>query len=153
MTAWDWALAAWKRPGVEAVALELQNDHGQCVGYLLWGLWTAAECRALAAPELTRAATLTRHWEAGVLSPLRTMRGRLKTPADQIPTRRRNEVRGHVVATLLGAERALIDTLESLASPPGSRTTTPESRLDALIEAWGPPAPPRRALARLIDAV
>lgn len=153
MTAWDWALAAWRRPGVEAAALELQNGHGQCVGYLLWGLWTAAEGRALDAADLARAAALTRDWEAGLLSPLRAMRGRLKAPVDLIGDGRREEVGARVAATLLDAERALIDALESLAGPPGPPAPTPASRLGALVEAWGPPAPPAQSLARLIDAI
>ena len=39
-SAWAFAVAAWRRPGVEATCLELQDAHGQLPALLLWRLWT-----------------------------------------------------------------------------------------------------------------
>ena len=35
MTYWDWAVQAHGREGVDALLIDLQDRHGQCVAYLL----------------------------------------------------------------------------------------------------------------------
>ena len=79
-SAWAFALAAWRRPGVEAASLELQDAHGQLPALLLWRLWTLTEGRAVDAQGLATAVQVARDWEAGVLGPLRAVRRRLRRP-------------------------------------------------------------------------
>jgi uncharacterized protein (TIGR02444 family) len=153
VSAWDFAVATWTRPGVDALCLALQDVHGQSVALLLWGLWTARR-GAAEAPDLAGAVRLARDWEAQILSPLRAVRRRLagpSWPADGVAA----DLRRQLLAAELTAERALIEALEALAPAAaghGADRPAPESgaaRLIALAALWGPPVPaaPLGALA------
>jgi uncharacterized protein (TIGR02444 family) len=54
---WDWAVQGYARPGVEALCLELQDEYGQCVSFLLWAAWAGAEGRRIEAEALSEAAS------------------------------------------------------------------------------------------------
>jgi hypothetical protein len=43
MDIWDWALAAYGRPGVPEAALALQDRHGQNTSFLLWAVWAETD--------------------------------------------------------------------------------------------------------------
>ena len=81
---WDWANAAYARPGVEALCLELQDHHGHCVSYLLWAAWAAREGRELDAAALGEAVSLAGDWDAKALRPLRLARRRGR-PSSRAP--------------------------------------------------------------------
>jgi uncharacterized protein (TIGR02444 family) len=147
---WDWALEAYARPGVQEVCVRLQDSHGQCVPYLLWAAWAAADGQVLSAATLSRGAALARAWEAEAIGPLRQIRRRLKTPRAGVAESAREAVRAQVKAAELAAERALMDALEAL-SPQGRERTKPLA--DALADAagaWGA-APPLQALRDLAE--
>jgi uncharacterized protein (TIGR02444 family) len=136
VTPWAFALEVYARPEVERACLALQDDHGQCVGLLLWRLWASREgleVEALAG----RAAELARRAEREVLGPLRVVRRRLKGEP---------QLREAVFTAELAAERWLIEGLAALGQ---ERARAPEVRDEALalgalnrmVEAWGASAP------------
>lgn len=151
-SAWTFAVAAWDRPRVEAICLELQDVHGQSPALLLWRWWTLAESRAVGPEELTKAVQIARDWEGEVLRPLRALRQQLAAPFASLADAARGRVRRRVLEAELEAEHALVDALQALG--PSERTgATP--RLQAMIElaeAWRPPAP-SATLARLVEAL
>ena len=146
MTAWDFAVAAWKRPAIEAVCLELQTQHGQSAALILWRLWALAQRRPVAAETLAQAVAAARDWELNVLAPLRATRGYLRSrpAAPEI-----EDLHQRVLGAELAAERILLDALEALT--PTSQGPV-EASLPALVgaaEAWRSP-PAQALLARLI---
>ncbi|MDO9338517.1 MAG: TIGR02444 family protein [Caulobacter sp.] len=141
---WDWALAAYDRPGVAEACLSLQDDHGQQTAYLLWAAWASPAERPLA-----DGAELARHWEAAILGPVRQSRRALKAPLGPVDDTARLAIRETVKAVELDLERLLMTSLEGLSQ------ATPGQALPALIragEAWGDP-PPVEALERLARAL
>jgi uncharacterized protein (TIGR02444 family) len=151
MTLWDWAVAAHGRPGVEALCLRLQDDHGQCVSYLLWAAWAARQGCRLSQAQRAEAAAMAKHWETDTTQPLRRVRRALKSPTPGIATDAQALLRQRVQADELAAERVLLEALESLAraTPTGARD--PAATLISVAESWDPPAP-RDLLEALDDA-
>lgn len=140
MTAWDHALSRYDRPDVQAICLELQDAHGQCVPLLLWRLWTLDESRAVDDGLVVEAAAFARNWSWRIVAPLRSVRRSLKAPSPPAPTAALVALGCDIQAAELAAERLLLDALESLTPPPGARPA-PADALDALVAAWGTPAP------------
>ncbi|MGZ8364282.1 MAG: TIGR02444 family protein [Caulobacteraceae bacterium] len=136
----DWARTVYTRPSVEAVLLELQDHHGQCVSYLLWAAWTACEGRALEGPILIRGADLARSWERSVVSHLRAARRALKIARIDMTDVRRETVRAMVKSAEFDAEHALLESLEKL-SPALSQPSHPLPALTAAIGVWTRNAP------------
>lgn len=152
-SAWAFAVAAWGRPGVEAICLELQDVHGQCPALLLWRLWTLNVSRAVDVDILDKALDAARYWEGEVLYPLRAVRRRLATPSPLLADARREAVRRRVQEAELEAEHALLDVLEALDVSAGDGgQASPLEALHDLAEAWRPPAP-SGLLTRLVDAL
>src|SRR6185312_15267284 len=81
MSYWDWAVEVHGKDGVDAALTGLQDRHDQCVAYLLWAAWAAAEGRPLSSDVLAEAAALARRWEGAGTRPLRAARRGLKLPA------------------------------------------------------------------------
>lgn len=147
---WDWAEAAYGRPGVEAACLRLQNEHGQCVALLLWALWAARDGQAPSAPLIGRAADLARPWHDQVIAPLRSARRALKAQQSVDPERG-EALRTRIKAEELAAERLLLEALEALPLGPQAELATALDALLATSAAWsGTPAPVTalQALAR-----
>jgi len=147
---WDWALAAYDRPGVAEACLALQDDHGQQTAYLLWAAFADPEAAALA-----EGAALARRWEGEVLAPIRQARRALKPALPPVGDGERLSLREAVKAAELRAERLLMETLEGLAGRPaalGGPSGDPSAALTRAGEAWGHPPPPA-ALHRLASAL
>lgn len=105
---WDFALALYSRPGVEAACLHLQDDAGLDVLELLWRLWLYRH--GLAAGDLPETVRL---WQAEVTVPLRRLRRQLKAEAAE-----RESVaalRQRLKAAELEAEREALARLEALS--------------------------------------
>jgi uncharacterized protein (TIGR02444 family) len=132
---WDWALAAYDRPGVAEACLTLQDDHGQQTAYLLWAAWAAPENAVLA-----QGAELARNWELSVLGPLRQSRRGLKPALPPVADAARLALRETVKAAELGAERLLMETLETLAAGPAPSTVRGDA-LNRASQSWGEAAP------------
>jgi uncharacterized protein (TIGR02444 family) len=138
---WPFALEVYGRPGVEAVMLELQDAHGQCVPYLLWALWLARSGRPAGRETLLAGAVLARSWQDVAVAPLRQIRRRLRTPLQPIRAADQRRLRERVKSLELDAERMLLRMLEAASPPPGGAAADPSASLDAAIAAWGGTAP------------
>ena len=149
MTFWDWAVAVHSRPGVDEALIALQDAHGQCVAYLLWAAWAAAEGRALPPELLMQGSALAKHWEGAATMPLRSARRHLKTPAPPITDEARLALREQVRTAEFAAERLLMETLESLAPSPEGPPSECRDAMIAAALAWSRNAPEAelRALA------
>ncbi len=130
MSLWDYALTAWKTPGVETAALELQDIGGQSICLLLWAGWTAREGFALDDETIEAACDTARAWDSRVTGPLRSIRRAIKGPVIDISTGDREAIRAQVKTIELDAERRLLASLEALA--PADRAA-PRPALDALV--------------------
>jgi uncharacterized protein (TIGR02444 family) len=146
MMFWDWALAAYDRPGVAEACLALQDEHDQQTAYLLWAAFADPSPKVLA-----DGAELARHWELEVLGPIRQARRALKPALPPVEDGARLGLREEVKVVELGAERLLMETLEGLAGGPGA-TADPMPALSAAGQAWGH-SPPPEALQRLASAL
>jgi uncharacterized protein (TIGR02444 family) len=142
---WEWALAAYGRPGVAEACLTLQDEYGQNSSFLLWAVWAEAKDPEL----LARAAGVARDWDETALQPLRRVRRAMKTPRPPIDDDAREGLREDIKAAELRAERVLMETLASLAERGGAPAL---EALKAASAAWGPTAPDE-ALAALAAAL
>jgi uncharacterized protein (TIGR02444 family) len=143
---WDWAVAAYERPGVADACLDLQDRHGQNTCFLLWAAWSGVADLAL----LEHAAETAQVWESEVVEPLRRVRRGLKAPIPPAPDAAGEALREQVKSAELMAEKALLEALGRLL--PARRSKDMLQALRAAAEAWGG-APPEMALARLAGAL
>lgn len=127
---WDWALAAYRAPGVSEACLDLQDGAGQNVPLLLWAAWTAATGRPLDEDTIEAACDAARAWESVAVLPLRNVRRTLKKPIPDIGDAGREALRDQVKAVELAAERHLMADLEALIEEP---TRAPRPAIDALV--------------------
>jgi uncharacterized protein (TIGR02444 family) len=145
---WEWALAAYARPGVPEACLELQDRFGQNTSLLLWAVWAETEDPTL----LARAADVARRWEAAALVPIRDVRRALKAAFPPVDDAARQGLREDVKGVELRAERVLMETLAGLSGD--RRDGTPAlAALQAASAAWTPAAPdaPLAALAAALE--
>lgn len=128
---WDWAVAAYSRPGVEGALLELQDAQGQSIPYLLWAAWMGADRSQASGETLREGARLAVAWDAQVVAPLRERRRNLShTHAE--------DLRQQIKDAELDAEQQLMDRLGSLP-----RTEAPlglAGALEAAAALWSPRA-------------
>lgn len=146
MSLWDWAVAAYERPGVADACLDLQDAYGQNTCFLLWAAWSGAADSGL----LKHAAEIAQVWESEALEPLRRTRRALKSSLPPVADAAREALREQVKGAELMAEKALLDALGRLQ--PARRSDDVIRALRAAAEAWGAP-PPETALARLARAL
>ncbi|WP_029415545.1 TIGR02444 family protein [Brevundimonas bacteroides] len=151
---WDWALAAYRRPGVSEACLTLQDTHGQNVPLLLWAAWTAATGRALDEEAIEAACDAARAWDGAVVGPLRAIRRTLKGPIPDIGDAGREALRDQIKAVELAAERALMAHLEALVPESGGPPTATLDALVAVARVWTRvvPRPSLAALAERLPA-
>jgi uncharacterized protein (TIGR02444 family) len=146
---WTWAVAAYGKEGVAETCLTLQDREGQCVPLLLFGTWVATTGRALDDEAVEAACDTAKVWQDAAIAPLRAVRRTLKKPQIDMAAAAREDIRAHVKAVELNAERRLLDGLAALAGPAGDpRPVLPD--LVRLSRAWGETLP-RAALERLAE--
>ncbi len=138
---WDWAVVVHGREGVDAALTKLQDEHGQCVAYLLWAAWSAAEGRPLTGGALAAGAALAAQWEGAATGPLRMARRALKPPFPPIDDTARTALREQVRDAEFAAERLLMETLEAMAPRLASTPADIGSALAAAAAAWRSRAP------------
>ncbi|WP_111414865.1 TIGR02444 family protein [Billgrantia lactosivorans] len=109
---WDFALAFYARPGVEAACLRLQDEAGVDVCELLWLCWLYRHGLTLA--EDPPGLADVRRWQQEVTRPLRGLRRRLK--AEAAHGSGVAEVRRRIQRAELAAERETLERLQSLAA-------------------------------------
>lgn len=116
---WTFALEAYARPGVAALCLRLQDEHGLDVDVLLACLWLAARGLDLDDAELERILAAAAEPRARVLE-LRALRRTLGSDRDHDP--RWQPTYEHLRAAELAAERVELGCIEAALDVP---TTTP----------------------------
>ena len=136
---WPYSLEVYGRPGVEALLLELQDGHGQCVPYLLWALWLATNGRRADDGALEAGAALARAWHEAAIRPLRDLRRGLKAAKPAPAARER--LRGGVKVLELEAERMLLQMLEDASPPEAGAGPALRAGLGEAAVAWGGDAP------------
>jgi uncharacterized protein (TIGR02444 family) len=132
---WDWALAAYARPGVAEACLKLQDEFGQNTCLLLWAWRTRSGDAALVA----RAAQIAQAWDDVAVGPLRAARRALKPPWPPVADHAREALRAEIAAAELHAERVLVETLERLGGAPGAGVDG-LTAMKAASQAFGDPA-------------
>ena len=151
MRLWDFTVSAYARPDMEAVCLELQDAHGQCVPLLLWRLWAIGEGWSIGLGVLRRAAQIARAWDRAAIGPLRDLRRALTAPDNPLSTPGLPALREQIKACELAAERQLLEVLEAMTPASHGVSPRPLNALKALVDAWGSPAP-KTLLGRLLRA-
>jgi uncharacterized protein (TIGR02444 family) len=150
---WEWALAAYARPQVEDVLLDLQDVNEQNVCLLLWAAWAAQTRRPLDDDSFDEAVDLARAWEDNAVRPLRTLRRTLKKGVPDMDAPARLAVREQIKAVELAAEQASLTALEAVPHAVAGKPHAVEAALIAAARAWGGPTPrPRlQILAELLS--
>ncbi|RCV90673.1 TIGR02444 family protein [Billgrantia montanilacus] len=108
---WDFALALYARPGVEAACLTLQDEAGVDVCELLWHCWL--HHHGLALETEPEGLVAIRQWQREVTSVLRALRRRLKGEAGK--STGVADVRRRLKRTELAAEQETLARLQALA--------------------------------------
>jgi uncharacterized protein (TIGR02444 family) len=75
---WDFSLALYARPGIEAICLMLQDDFGLDVNLVLLAAWTASRGTKLAPDLAARLRSLGEGYQATVMQPCRAARRGLR---------------------------------------------------------------------------
>ena len=102
---WDYSLALYGRPRVEACCLRLQDRLGVDVNLLLLCCWLAARGHdAIGEDTVGEILARTAPWRDQVVLPLRTLRTRLKEPHEKAPAGLTVALRESVLAAELDAE-------------------------------------------------
>ena len=74
---WDWAVAAYGRPGAKGALLRLQEGAGVDVVLTLWRAWLWETGRAVSPEAEAGAIALSDAWRQAVVAPLRAARNAL----------------------------------------------------------------------------
>ena len=91
---WDYSVALYGRPGVEAACLELQQRHRIDVNLVLLCLWLGERGTALDGEALARLCHAADRWQLEVVRPLRNLRRRLKGTARRCASRTASRATG-----------------------------------------------------------
>lgn len=151
---WAYSLRLYRKPGVAAACIGLQDRLGIDVNVVLFCLWMAACGQTVAPATMRLAAGLSRVWSANVVGPLRGARRFLKPL--ELP-----ELRGAVARVELAAERVEQDLLWRIAPrrvppprPPSDAAERAMSNLIGYIAHWprAPRAADRQALCDILRA-
>ncbi|HSH48025.1 MAG TPA: TIGR02444 family protein [Halomonas sp.] len=109
---WEFALALYARPGVEAACLRLQDSAGLDVCELLWLCWLARHGLA-PADDVGQHLEPVRAWQRDMTYPLRRQRRALKARVGSVPELAR--LRQAIKEAELLAEREALRQLQELA--------------------------------------
>lgn len=106
---------------MEETVLALQDEYGANVNILLWCFWLEHRDIPLRPATLERARAAIASWDAQVVSELRHLRRQLKAlPHTDVLGR---ELRDHLKAAELLAERRCLELLESVELPAATKST------------------------------
>ncbi|HKS14929.1 MAG TPA: TIGR02444 family protein [Pseudomonas sp.] len=128
---WNYALALYAQPGVEAACLRLQDEGGD-VCLLLCGAWLQARQVTASEPRVAALLALAGPWQRDVIAPLRQLRQQWRKQAEDDP--QLAALRARVKGLELEAERGLLGRLEQQAAEwPGERKRCSEDWLARLM--------------------
>jgi uncharacterized protein (TIGR02444 family) len=117
---WDWAVAAYGRPGAKDALLSLQDRHGIDVVLTLWRAWLWETRRRITNEGEARAIALSADWRQNVVTPLRRARNALKAAPAGIDADAALALRRQLLDVELAAERLQLQALERLALTPAA---------------------------------
>jgi len=127
---WRFSLALYARPGIGDALIAIQDRAGRDINLILFGLWLGvSRRRRLDAAGLTAAEAAIAPLNAAALAPLRDLRRRLKTAADEDL----KMLRRRILGLELAAERLVQYRLA--AQFPGAPVGEPETDRLAAAEA------------------
>ena len=158
---WDYALELYRREGVEAACLELQQRHGLDVNVVLFCCWLGSRGTPLDEAMLDRVAKAANAWQEEFVRPLRGVRSRLKAALTQpqpgsIPARWSQlaaALRQRVLALEIDGERMEQLLLAELAADLAATATPGVALASANLRSyWRFAAPDRGPLATLLQA-
>jgi uncharacterized protein (TIGR02444 family) len=133
---WRFSLAVYRRPGVEAACLALQDRWATDTNLLLLCCWLAVDGRALDKRTLRCAMSAVAHGQAEVIAPLRRARRALKSAS--LPGRWAADLRKRIAAVELDMEYleqcALVELADGL--PPLTRRKSPHDTARASIDRY-----------------
>ena len=104
---WDWAVACYRRAGVQQHLLTLQDTQDLVILEALFACWLASHDRQWQLDDVRAMAASTRTWIDEVVLPLRATRMRWTAEAD------RSDPRQHLLALEVTAERHLAELIWS----------------------------------------
>ena len=104
---WDWAVACYRRAGVQQHLLRLQDTEDLVILEALFACWLASHDRQWQLDDVRAMAVSTRTWIDEVVLPLRATRARWTADADL------SDSRQHLLALEVAAERHLAELMWS----------------------------------------
>jgi uncharacterized protein (TIGR02444 family) len=136
---WQFMLAIYARPGVQAACLKLQEDCGIDIVLLLtWLRYTLPGRSPLGAREIAALKDYIGEWRARTVLPLRALRTDLRAGGMSMPDESRAALREKIKALELGAERTEVSMIaEWLAAHSAVVPADPETALPVLAERAG----------------
>jgi len=127
---WNFSVSVYRREGVAAACLSLQERRDADVNLLLYCCWLGAEgCRTLDADRLRRASAEVERWHREVVRSLRAVRKRLKANPEPASGEQAARLRRSIGAVELEAERIEQILLQRLPMPPGRDNATLDDRI------------------------
>ena len=114
---WRFSLALYRQEGVPAACIALQDQSGVDVNVMLYGLWLAAQGRALSASDMAAIDAAVGSWRADVVVPLRGVRRVLKNPVTVFDTPETQALRDRIKSLELESERLQQQALHGLKPP------------------------------------
>ena len=120
LSLWEYACSVYRQDGVEQSCLDLQDHHQINIPLLLFLCWAGHYHGVLAPDKCLNIHRMAQLWQSTCVKPLRTIRSTMKTTdINPITESTWLAVRKRIKAVELEAERALLETLESMVTDKG----------------------------------
>ncbi|MFM2281563.1 MAG: hypothetical protein RLZZ444_3794 [Pseudomonadota bacterium] len=147
---WQFMLAVYARPGVQAACLKLQEDCDIDVVLLLTWLYHTLDGRIpLGASDIVALQHHVGEWRDRTVLPLRAIRTDLRIDSVDMPDEARETLREKIKALELGAERTQVSMIaEWLVARPPAVSSDPETALPVLAKRAGAISEPLAVLRR-----
>lgn len=116
---WGFCLALYARSEVEAACLALQDEHNFDVMIVLFCLYAGKSGRRIEPATLDEAIAIGRNWGQQIVTPLRVVRRRLKSPPHGVDPHDAYRLRNRLQAIEQDAERIQHEQLCKLLKPSG----------------------------------
>jgi len=128
---WDFSLAVYRKPGVSAACLQLQDEAGADVNLLLFFCWLATvRDTPLDDADICGVVARTEAWRDHVVRPLREVRRRLKGGVSDFPAESVASLRSEVKRIELQSEHLqqdmLLEIVKSMRADVSGAVGSPE---------------------------
>ena len=135
---WRYSLAVYRRPGVEAALLALQDRCGSDTNLLLYACWLASRGQALDQRRWRQTMAAVAHFQVEAIQPLRRARRAVKAAGAELPSGWAAELRQRLGRLELDLEYLEQHTLFTLAQqlPPPRRALAPRAAAIASLKRY-----------------